>query len=401
MGLQLAPKARENGHEDEPISDTDTDQEVVSENINSGAPLTELTQLDNKPAAPAAPAAAAAAAAAAATTAAAAAVVGSVVAAADQEELSLLSALPVHATLLKSSASLPSNLSNLGSLAPVFMPPAAQASFPERTGSQTMSLATTVSKSGNMALPERSHARQLSSSEAAGVGAPGGLQPAGGVPPVSCPKLAAASVASGIGITDSSMSNSPKESAASIAWRNPFQSRTNITYSSGQGSAVEAAVTGLKTATYGDLGTLSGPVSKQLGVVSKVADDKENCSPKRVAQRGSGYTPRVSQGSVSMTDQGSMGPPPSVLPAHTAGQTLGHSGTASALSGTASGHALSGNFGMRGGVHPREPHKWDVSQDSMREGGVCADTTVQGPGMTVDPGDVIASKRAKLSHGHD
>lgn len=400
MGLQLAPKAVETGHEDEPISDTDTDREVVSENINSGAPLTELTRPDNKPAAPAP---APAAATAAPTAAAAAAVVDSVVAAADQEELSLLSDLPVHANLLKRSASLPSNLSNLGSLAPVFKPPAAGASFPERTGSQTMSLATTVSKSGNMAMSERLHAGQLSSSEAAGVGAPGGLQPAGGVPPVSSPKLAAASVASGMGIADSSMSNSPKESAASIAWGNPFQSRTNITYSSGQGSAVEAAVTGLRMATYGDLGTIRGGlVSKQLGVVSKVADDKENCSPKRVAQRGSGYTPRVSQGSVSMTDQGSMGPPPSVPPAHTVGQTLGNSGTASALSGTASGHALSGNFGMRGGgVHPREPHEWGVSQDSMREGVVCADTTVQAPGMTVDPGDAIASKRAKITHGHD
>ena len=147
--------------------------------------------------------------------------------------------------------------------------------------------------------------------------------------------------------------------------------------------------------------TKGGLVGKQLGVVSKVADDKENFSPKRVAQRGSGYTPRVSQGSVSMTGQGSMRPPPSVLPAHTVGQTLGNSGTASALSGTASGHALSGNFGVRGGVHPREPNEWDVSQDNMREGGMRADTTVQGPGMTVDPGDATASKRAKLTHGND
>ena len=98
-----------------------------------------------------------------------------------------------------------------------------------------------------------------------------------------------------------------------------------------------------------------------------------------------------------------MGPPPCVHPARTAGQTGDSSGTASALSATASAHALSGNNGIGMRTYPKEVYGWDMSQANLREGGVHADTTVQGPMMAKtfsgeDLMEATASKRAKLTH---
>jgi hypothetical protein len=398
--VQLAPKARTSAEEDEPISDTDGEEEAVSDNIDPAAPPAESAQAANKPpvtlgdaeaaaiaaADPIPPAAAAAAAAAAATS----------------VELSMLSDVPQTAPSLRRSASLPSNLSNL---APTFLPAVSKASLPEQINSQDRSINNTVSKSEEVALPEHPYAKLVSSSGNAG---PKPIMVAGQTgsqgQAASDPKLAAAAIASGVGHADSSMSNSPKESTASIAWNNPFQARTNTTDSSAPRGAAKAEVTHPNVGSGPGLDSSNGLVTKQTRGVSNGAGDKENSSPEKAVRGVRGYNPRASQGSISMSGYGSMGPPPRVHSARTVGQTVDNSGTASALSATASAHALSGNnaVGMR--AYPKEPHGWNVSQANLREGGVYADTTVQGPLMAKNLGgedlmEATASKRAKLTHG--
>ncbi len=395
--VQLAPKARNSAEEDEPISDTDGEEEAVSDNIDPAAPPAESAQAADKP--PVTLGAAETAAAAAATpippaTATAAAAAASV-------ELSMLSDVPQHAPSLRRSASLPSNLSNL---APNFLPAATKASLPEKVNSQDRSITNTVSKSEEVALSEHPYTKLVSSSGNAGLkpimvaGQTGSQGQA-----ASDRKLAAATMASGAGHADSSMSNSPKESTASIAWNNPFQARTNTTDSSAPRGAARAEVTHPNMASGPDWGPSSGLVSKQTSGVNNAAGDKENNSPEKAVRGVRGYNPRVSQGSISMSGYGSMGPPPCVHPARTAGQTGDSSGTASALSATASAHALSGNNGIGMRTYPKEVYGWDMSQANLREGGVHADTTVQGPMMAKTFGgedlmEATASKRAKLTH---
>ena len=396
--VQLAPKARNSAEEDEPISDTDGEEEAVSDNIEPAAlPAGQhgFAQAANK--APVTLGAAEAVAAAAAdpippaTAAAAAASV----------ELSMLSDVPQHAPSLRRSASLPSSLSNL---ALTFLPVATKASLPEKINSQDRSITNTVSKPEEVMLSEHPSVKLVSSSGNAGLkpimvaGQTGSQGQA-----ASDPKLAAAAVASGAGHADSSMSNSPKESTASIAWTNPFQARTNITDSSAPRGAAKAEAThpNMGSGPGGD--SSNGLVSKQTGGVSIGAGDKENNSPEKAISGVSGYIPRASQGSISMSGYGSMGPPPRVHPARTAGQTVDSSGTASALSATASAHAVSGNNGIGMRAYPKELYGWDVSQANLREGGVHADTTVQGPMMAKNPGgedlmEATASKRAKFTH---
>ncbi len=394
--VQLAPKARNSAEEDEPISDTDCEEEAVSDNIDPAAPPAESAQAANKP--PVTLGAAEAAAAAAAELlppATAAAAVASV-------ELSMLSDVPQHAPSLRRSASLPSNLSNL---APNFVPAATKASLPEKSISQHRSIANSMSKPEEVMLSEHPYAKLVSSSGNAGLkpimvaGQTGSHGRA-----ASDPKLAAAFMASGAGSADSSMSNSPKESTASIAWTNPFQARTNTTDSSAPRGAAKAEVTQPNMGSGPGWNSSNGLVTKQTSDVSSGTGDKENTSPEKAVRGFRGYNPRVSQGSISMSGYGSMGPPPRVHPARTAGQTGDNSGTASALSATASAHALSGNNGIGMRAYPKELYGWDVSQANLREGGVHADTTVQGPMMAKNSGgedlmEATASKRAKLTHG--
>ena len=395
--VQLAPKARNSAEEDEPISDTDGEEEAVSDNIEPAAPPAdqhESPRAANKALITLGAAEAVAAAAADLTPPATAAAAASV-------ELSMLSDVPQHAPSLRRSASLPSNLSNL---AFTFLPAATKASLPEKSNSQDRSITNTVSKPEEVMLSEHPYAKLVSSSGNAGpkpvmlAGQTGSQGQA-----ASDPKLAFAAVASGAGHADSSMSNSPKESTASIAWTNPFQARTNITDSSAPRGAAKAEVThpNMGSGPGGD--SSNGLVSKQTGGVSIGAGDKENNSPGKAISGVSGYIPRASQGSISMSGYGSMGPPPRVHPARTAGQTVDSSGTASALSATASAHALSGNNGIGMRAYPKELYGWDVSQANLREGGVHADTTVQGPMMAKNPGgedlmEATASKRAKFTH---
>ncbi len=395
--MQLAPKARHSAEEDEPISDTDGEEEAVSDNIDPAAPPADSAQAANEPPVTLGAAEAAAAAAAEPILPATAAA-----AAAASVELSMLSDVPQHAPSLRRSASLPSNLSNL---APAFLPAAIKASLPEKPNSQDRSITNTVSKSEEVAPSEQPYTKLVSSSGKAGLkpimvaGRTGSHGQA-----ASHPKLAAAAMASGSGHADSSMSNSPKESTASIAWNNPFQPRTNTTDSSAPRGAAKAEVTHPNMGSGPGWDSSNGLVSKQTGGVSNGAGDKENNSPEKAVRGVRGYNPRVSQGSISMSGYGSMGPPPCVHLARTAGQTGDTSGTANAMSATASAHALSGNNGIVMRAYPKEPHGWDVSQANLREGGVHADTTVQGPMMAKtfggeDPMEATASKRAKFTHG--
>ncbi|DBA92787.1 TPA: hypothetical protein ACH3X1_002979 [Trebouxia sp. C0004] len=380
---KLAAKARNSAEEDEPISDTDGEEEAVSDNIDPAAPPAESAQAAHKPPVTLGAAEAAAAAAAYPIPLAAAAAAASV-------ELSMLSDVPQHAPSLRRSASLPSNLSNL---APNFVPAATKASLPEQINSQDRSITNTVSKSEEVALAEYPYTKLVSSSGNAGLqsimvaGQTGSQGQA-----ASDAKLAAAAMASGAGHADSSMSNSPKESTASIVWNNPFQARTNTTDSSALRGTAKAEV------PQANMG--SGPGWQTCGI-SNGAGDKENNSPEKAVRGFRGYNPRVS---ISMSGYGSMGPPPCVHPERAAGQTGDNSGTASALSATASAHTLSGNNGVGMRAYPKEPHGWDVSQANLREGSVCADTTVQGPMMAKNFGgedlmEATASKRAKLTHG--
>ena len=395
--VQLAPKARNSAKEDEPISDTDCEEEAVSDNIDPAALPAESAQAANKPPVTLGPAAEAAAAAAdpiLPATAAAAAAAASV-------ELSMLSDVPQHAPSLRRSASLPSNLSNL---APNFVLAATKASLPEKINSQDRSITNSMSKPEEVMLSKHPYAKLVSSSGNAGpkpfmVAGQTGSQGQAALDP----KLVAAAMASGAGHADSSMSNSPKESTASIAWNNPFQACINTTDSSAPRGAVKE-VTHPKMGSGAGWDSSNGLVTKQTGGVSTDAGDKENSSPEKAVRGVRGYNPRASQGSISMSAYGSMGPPPRVHPACTAGQTGDDSGTASALSATASAHALSGNNGVGRRAYPKEPYGWDVSQANLREGSVYADTTVQGPIMAKNFGaedlmDATASKRAKLTHG--
>ncbi len=398
--VQLAPQARNSAEEDEPISDTDGEEEAVSDNIDPAAPPADSAQAAIEP--PVTLGAAEAVAAAAADPILPAAAAGATAAAATASvELSMLSDLPQTAPSLRRSASLPSNLSNL---APAFLPAATKASLPEKIDSQDMSITNTVSKPEEVMLSEHPYIKLVSSSGNAGLkpimvaGQTGSQGWA-----ASHPRLAAATMASGAGHADSSMSNSPKESTASIAWNNPFQPRTNTTDSSALRGAVKAEATHPNMGSGPGWDSSNGLFSKQTGGVNNGVGDKENNSPEKAVMGVRGYNARASQGSISMSGYGSMGPPSRVYPARTAGQTGDISGTASALSATASAHALSGNNGIGMGGYPKEPHGWDVSQANLREGGVHADTTVQGPMMAKSFGgeDVVeatASKRAKLTH---
>ncbi|KAA6427280.1 MAG: hypothetical protein FRX49_03037 [Trebouxia sp. A1-2] len=391
---KLAPKARNPAEEDAPISDTDDEEEAVSDNIDQAAPPAKPAQAANKPPVTLGPAEAAAAAAADLVPPAIAAV-----AAASSVELSMLSDAPQHARSLRRSASLPSNLSNL---APAFLPAATKAGLPEKINSQDRSVTiNTVSKPEEDVQSKRPYTKLVSSSGKAGlkpIMVTGQIGSQGHA--ASDPKLAAAAIAFGAGHADSSMSNSPKESTASIAWNNPLQARTNTTDSSAPRGAAKAEV------TYPNVGweSSNGLVTKQTCGVSSGVGDKENNSPEKAVRGVRGYKPRASQGSISMSGYGSMAPPPCVHPARTAGQTGDESGIASALSATVSAHALSGNNGMGLTAYPKEPRGWDVSQANLREGSVYADTTVQGPMMAknLDGEDILeatASKRAKFTHG--
>ena len=393
--LQLAPKARNSAEEDEPISDTDCEEEAVSDNTDPAAPPADLAQAANRSPVTLGAAEAAAAESILPATATAAAAAASV-------ELSMLSDMPQHAPSLRRSASLPSNLSNL---APNFLPATTKASLPEKMISQDRSITNTVSKPEEVVLSEHPYAKLVSSSGNAGlkpIMVTGQTDSLGHA--ASNPKLAAAAIASGAEHADSSMSNSPKDSTASIAWNNPFQARSNTTDSSAPRGAAKAEVTHPNMGSGPGWDYSSGLVSKQTSGVNNGAGDKENSSPEKAVRGVRGYNPRVSQGSISMSGYGSMGPPPCVHPARTAGQTGNTSGTASALSATASAHALSGNNGIGMRAYPKELYGWDVSQANLREGGLHADTTVQGPMMAKnsdveDLTEATASKRAKFTHG--
>lgn len=328
--------------------------------------------------------------------------------AADAADKAAASGTLLHSDTLKHSETLPSSLSDPDQ--PIFVPPK-QDSIPAKppalqTRLSDIPIQPEINNADEVPMPENPYEMHLSSSGAAELkhDVLAGLHSAYSLTAVSAAHMIPLSTVSGAGIADSSMSNSPKESSASIVCANPFQTRTNTEGGTDPRSTFRGDHTSPKLGSGGEVGRGSSPSNKKFGGVSQAADGKENFSAAAAAKPGSSYyNPRASQGSVSMTGSGSMRPPPSVpVPGSGYGQqVVGHSGTASALSGTASDHALSATNGMSERCKHNDCQGWDVSHANMHERGTRADSTIQGHLRTegpLDPVEATASKRAKLTH---